>query len=59
MGFWTHDLRIDGAMLYQLSYEATQLGAGPFVATTCVPVKGLMNVHVFEVWVKGKKSKWS
>ena len=29
-GLGIHDLCDEGAMLYQLSYEATQLGAGQF-----------------------------
>ena len=33
-----------GAMLYQLSYEATQLGAGQFNGLICiVPMKESMN----------------
>ena len=39
-GFETHDLCDASAMLYQLSYEVTQLGTDQFVGS-CVPVKGL------------------
>ena len=31
----THDLCDAGMMLYQLSYEATQLGEGQFVVLIC------------------------
>ena len=34
-GIRTHDLCDAGAMLYQLSYEATQLGAGQFIELMC------------------------
>ena len=30
-GIWTHDLRDTGAMLYQLSYEATHWEQGQFI----------------------------
>ena len=35
MGLETHDLCDAGAMLHQLSFEATQLGAGQFVGLMC------------------------
>ena len=34
-GIGTHDLYDAGAMLYQLSYEATQLGAGQVIGLMC------------------------
>ena len=34
-GIRTHDLCEAGAMLYQLSYEATQLGGDQFVGVMC------------------------
>lgn len=37
----THDFCDTGAMLYQLNYETTQLGAGQFVGRSLVPVNGL------------------
>ena len=37
-GVWTHDLAITGAMLYQLSYEATDVGSRSVVGSY-VPVK--------------------
>ena len=38
-GVWTRDLTITGAMLYQLSYEATDVGSRSIVAGSYVPVK--------------------
>ena len=37
-GIWTRDLAITGAMLYQLSYEATDVGSRSIVGSN-VPVK--------------------
>ena len=37
-GVWTRDLAITGAMLYQLSYEATDVGSRSMVGSY-VPVK--------------------
>ena len=37
-GVWTRDLAITGAMLYQLSYEATDVGSRSVVGSY-VPVK--------------------
>ena len=37
-GVWTRDLSITGAMLYQLSYEATDVGSRSIVGSN-VPVK--------------------
>ena len=37
-GVWTRDLAITGAMLYQLSYEATDVGSRSIVGSY-VPVK--------------------
>ena len=39
-GVWTRDLAITGAMLYQLSYEATDVGSRSIVGSSAyVPVK--------------------
>ena len=45
MDVQTHDLYDDGAMLYQLNYKATQLGAGQFLGLMC-SVKGMMNERI-------------
>ena len=44
-GVWTRDLAITGAMLYQLSYEATDVGSrsivGSYVPVKEMSIKGL------------------
>ena len=40
----TGDLCDAGAMLYQLSYETSQLGAGHFVGFMCCSVIELMHI---------------
>ena len=47
-GIGTHDLCDAGAMLYPLSYEATQLGTGEFVGLTCSCLKDwwIINIKV-------------
>ena len=47
-GVWTRDLAITGAMLYQLSYEATDVGSRSIVGSY-VPVK---EMSVNDVWNK-------
>ena len=43
-GSQSHDLCDAGAILYEVNYEATQLGAGQYyLLGSCVAVKGLMN----------------
>ena len=48
-GVWTRDLEITGAMLYQLSYEATDFGSmsivGPFVPVKGISVNDINCVH--------------
>ena len=48
-GIRTHELCDAGAILCQLSYEATQMGAGQFVKFT-FPLKGLIKEK--SVWKK-------
>ena len=45
-GVWTRDLTITGAMLYQLSYEATDVGSRSIVGSN-VPVK---EMSVNDIW---------
>ena len=45
-GVWTRDLAITGAMLYQLSYEATDVGSRSIVGSY-VPVK---EMSVNDIW---------
>ena len=60
---WTRDLAITGAMLYQLSYEATDVGSRSIVGSY-VPVK---EMSVNDIWNKSymncgnemKMKKWS
>ena len=47
-GVWTRDLAITGAMLYQLSYEATDIGTRSIVGSY-VPMKE-MGVKLYELW---------
>ena len=47
-GVWTRDLAITGAMLYQLSYKATDVGSRSIVGS-CVPVK---EMSVNDIWNK-------
>ena len=47
-GVWTRDLAITGAMLYQLSYEATDVGSRSIVGSY-VPVK---EMSVGDIWNK-------
>ena len=59
---WTRDLAITGAMLYQLSYEATDVGSRSIVGSY-VPVK---EMSVIDIWNKSymncgnemKMKKW-
>ena len=44
-GVWTNDLAITVAMLYQLSYEATDVGSGSIVGLY-VPVKEMSVNHM-------------
>ena len=61
-GVWTRDLAITGAMLYQLSYEATDVGRRSIVGSY-VPVK---EMSVIDIWNKShmncgnemKMKKW-
>ena len=47
-GIRNPDLCDAGAILYQLSHEATQSGAGQFVGIVFFSVKGLMNeIYVY------------
>ena len=45
-GVWTRDLTITGAMLYKLSYEATDVGSRSIVGSY-VPVK---EMSVNDIW---------
>ena len=62
-GVWTCDFAITGVMLYQLSYEATDVGSRSMVGSY-VPVKEMI---VNDVWNKSymncgnemKMKKWS
>ena len=62
-GVWTRDLAITGAMLYQLSYEATDVGSRSIVGSY-VPMK---EMSVNDIWNKSymncgnemKMKKWS
>ena len=45
-GVWTRDLAITGAMLYQLSYEATDVGSRSILGSY-VPVK---EMSVNDIW---------
>ena len=62
-GVWTRDLVITGVMLYQLSYEATDVGSRSIVGSY-VPVK---EMSVNDIWNKSyincgnemKMKKWS
>ena len=47
-GVWTRDLQITGAMLYQLSYEVTDVGSRSIVGSY-VPVK---DMSVNDIWNK-------
>ena len=47
-GVWTHDLTITAAMLYQLSYEATDVGSRSIVGSY-FPVK---EMSVTDIWNK-------
>ena len=47
-GVWTRDLAITGAILYQLSYEATDVGSSSIVGSY-VPVK---EMSVNDLWNK-------
>ena len=47
-GVWTRDLEITGAMLYQLSYEVTDVGSRSIVGSY-VPVK---DMSVNDIWNK-------
>ena len=47
-GVWTRDLAITGAMLYQLSYEATDVGSGSIVGSY-VPVKEMKSWIFFRL----------
>ena len=53
-GVWTRDLAITGAMLYQLSYEATDVWSRSIVGSY-VPVK---EVSVNDIWNKSKLLSW-
>ena len=54
-GVWTRDLAITGAMLYQLSYEATDVGSRSVVGSY-VPVK---EMSVNDCGNEMKMKKWS
>ena len=57
-GIQTHDLCDAGAMLYQLSCETTQLGAGQFVGLICSREK-LDEWNEMNVYLKsGLQTKW-
>ena len=56
-GVWTRDLAITGAMLYQLSYEATDVGSWSIVGSY-VPVWVLMICEINHIWTAEMKWKW-
>ena len=45
---WTRDLVITGAMLYQLSYEATNVGSRSIIVGSYVPMKET-SVNEYEI----------
>ena len=47
-GVWTRDLAITGAMLYQLSYEATDVGSRSIVGSY-VPVKEMSVIYTLYI----------
>ena len=53
-GVWTRDLVITGVMLYQLSYEATDVGSRSIVGSY-VPVK---EMSVNDIWNKSYIKLW-
>ena len=57
---WTRDLAITGAMLYQLSYEATDVGSRSIVGSY-VPVKEMSVNDIWNkscIWTAEMKWKW-
>ena len=57
---WTCDLAITGAMLYQLSYEATDVGSrsivGLYVSVKEMSVKMIYEIN--HIWTAEMKWKW-
>ena len=58
-GVWTRDLTNTGAMLYQLSYEATDVGSRSIVGSY-VPVKEMSvnDIEINHIWTAEMKWKW-
>ena len=49
-GVWTRDLTITGVMLYQLSYEATDVGSRSIVGSY-VPMKEMSVNDIWNIWL--------
>ena len=62
-GIWTHDLAIIGAMLYQLSYEAADVGCrsivGSYVPVKEMSVNDIRNKSYMNCRNEMKMKKWS
>ena len=62
-GVWTRDLPITGAMLYQLSYEATDVGSrsivGSYVPVKEMSVNDIRNKSYMNCGNEMKMKKWS
>ena len=57
-GVWTRDLAITGTMLYQLSYEAIDVGSRSVVGSY-VPVKEMSVNDIWNhIWTAEMKWKW-
>ena len=52
-GVWTRDLAITGAMLYQLSYEATDVGSRSIVGSYVL----VKEMSVNDIWNKSYMNK--
>ena len=63
-GIWTRDLRVTGALLYQLSYEATHWERGQFIEFIS-PVRSQMMWSIYETFhffwtaVVDESEEWS
>ena len=64
-GVWTRDLAITGAMLYQLSYEATDIGSrsvvGSYVPVKEMTVNDIIISYVIDshfIVLKGFRNDW-
>ena len=55
-GVWTRDLAITGAMLYQLSYEATDVGSRSIVGLYVAMKEMIYEIN--HIWTAEMKWKW-